>query len=187
MSKLLNKTKCELPQPITTAPLLQANTLTLILTEQISKRIVLTQQGTELHNINITHKNTSLCTMDHFKESVKIHIHECTKQGQTKYGKCGLHAVCESLALISNLTIQCMDFHLKNDKLTYTLQQSVESYNFPPEKQITEPFKHTRGRISCGKYLSFDCIDVLMLQESNVSRCLITVSYKMKSTPYIIT
>ena len=72
-----------------------------------------------------------------------------------------------------------MDFHLKNDKLTYTLQQSVESQNFPPEKQITEPSKHTGGRTWYGKYLSFNCIDTLMLQESNASRCIITVSYTM--------
>jgi hypothetical protein len=116
MSKLLHKTKRELSQPITTAPLLQANTLTWILTEQISKSIVLIQQGRELHNI--TPKNTSLCTMNHFMELVNIHIHECTTQGQTKSRKYRLHSVCESLALISNLTIQCMDFHLKNDKLT---------------------------------------------------------------------
>jgi hypothetical protein len=79
-------------------------------------------------------------------ELVKIHIHECTTQGQTKSGKYRLHAVCESLVSISNLAIWCMDFHLKNDKLTYTLQQSVESQNFPPEKQITESSKHTGGR-----------------------------------------
>lgn len=126
-SKPLNKTKRELSLPITAAPLLWANTLTLILTEQISKSIVLTQHGRQLHNINITHKNTSLCTMNHFMELVKIHTHECTTQGQKKSGKYGLHALCESLALISNLTIWCMNFHLKNDKLTYTLQQSVES------------------------------------------------------------
>jgi predicted transglutaminase-like protease len=50
MSKLLHKTKRELSQPITTALLLQANTLTLILNEQISKSIVLIRQGRELHN-----------------------------------------------------------------------------------------------------------------------------------------
>jgi len=31
-----------------------------------------TQQGRELHNINITHKNTSLCTMNHIMELLKF-------------------------------------------------------------------------------------------------------------------
>jgi len=58
MSIVLHKTKCELSRPITTAPLPQAHTLTLILNEQISKSIVLTQQGRELHNI-ILHTKTN--------------------------------------------------------------------------------------------------------------------------------
>jgi len=109
-----------------TTLLLQADTLTLILTEQISESIVHTQQGIELHSINITYKNTSLCTMNHLMELLKF-TYMNLQHGQTKSGKYRLHAVCESLALISNLTVQCMDFNLKNDKLTYTLQQSVES------------------------------------------------------------
>ena len=89
MSKLLHKTKREQSQPITTAPLLQANTLTLILTEQISKSIVHIQQGRELHNINITHKNASLCTMNHFMELLKftyMNVQHRTKQNPGNTG-----------------------------------------------------------------------------------------------------